>query len=291
MTVALTVRARKPSIALWRLVVAFIVLAAWELYARFIDADWFSQPTEIARRLGELAFDRLPTDIAITLTEIGLGFVFGLPAGVVVGLWLGRSPVVAALLRPIIITLNSVPVVALAPLLIMWFGLGLAPKVALVAMVVFFLVFFNTFAGAQAVDRDLVETLQVMGATRRENFQKVIAPASVAWILGGVRAALPYSLIAATVGEMMLSRGGVGNCILTASAQFDSRSIIPGRRNGGADAFARWRRELHHDSRRSVRSHRRLHRASRAMILGAILSDCAQRLERSLLRWRTVDQG
>ena len=152
MTVALTVRARKPSIALWRLVVAFIVLAAWELYARFIDADWFSQPTEIARRLGELAFDRLPTDIAITLTEIGLGFVFGLPAGVVLGLWLGRSPVAAALLRPLIITVNTVPLVALAPLLIIWFGLGLAPKVALVTMVFFFLVFFNTFAGAQAMD-------------------------------------------------------------------------------------------------------------------------------------------
>jgi NitT/TauT family transport system permease protein len=244
-------------VALWRVVVGVAIVAAWELYGRLGDATWTSTPGAIAARLSELAVGRLPRDIAVTLSEIGLGFLLGLPAGVLVGLWLGRSPTVAALLRPIVVTLNSVPVVALAPLLIMWFGIGLAPKVAMVAMVVFFLVFFNTFAGARSVERDLIETLEIMGATRRECFQKVIAPASIAWISAGVKAALPYSLIAATVGEMILSREGIGNYITTAGGQFDLTGVYAG--------------------------------LLVLMLLGAIFSDGAQRLERFLLRWRPAD--
>ena len=255
---ALSVPTIGVSVAAWRVVLAVAILGVWELYARLIDATWFSQPSAIVQRLGELAVTRLPGDLAVTLSEIGLGFLYGLPAGVLVGLWLGRSPTVAALLRPIIVTLNSVPIVALAPLLIMWFGIGLAPKVVLVATVVFFLVFFNTFSGAQAVDRDLIETLQIMGATRREGFQKVIAPASIAWILAVLKAALPYSLIAATVGEMMLSRQGVGNYIVTAGGQFDLTGVYAG--------------------------------LLVLMLLGAIFSEAAQRLERLLLRWRPASQ-
>jgi NitT/TauT family transport system permease protein len=254
----LAVRAKSVSITLWRVILATGILAAWELYARFVDSTWTSQPSAILARLGELVTGRLPTDIAVTLSEIGLGFLIGVPIAVILGLWLGRTPTVAALLRPIIVTLNSVPVVALAPLLIMWFGLGLAPKVAMVASVVFFLVFFNTLAGAQAVDQDLVETLQIMGATRSENFQKIIAPASVAWILAGLKAALPYSLIAATVGEMLLSQAGLGNYIATAGSQFDLTGVYCG--------------------------------LLVLMLLGATFSECAHQLERIVLRWRPGGQ-
>jgi NitT/TauT family transport system permease protein len=231
-----------------------MLLATWELFGRLVDATWTSQPSLIAMRIIELLPGRLSLDIAVTLAEIAAGLLIGLPSGVLVGLVLGRMPFTAALLRPVIIALNSVPAIALAPLLIMWFGLGLAPKVALVTLVVFFLIFFNTFAGVQAVDKDWIATLALMGGTPREQFQKVIAPACLAWILSGLKAALPYSLIAATVGEMMLARSGVGHLITYSASQFDMTGIYTG--------------------------------LVVLMALGGFINNLTTRLEMWLLRWR-----
>lgn len=254
-------RARQRMCRLWptndhldRMAIAVALLGGWELYGTFAITSWISQPTAILSRLITLFGGRLPNDVATTLSEIGLGFLFGMPPGVIFGLWLGRSETVATLFKPFIMALNSIPVVALAPLLIMWFGLGLAPKVALVTLVVFFLVFFNTFSGAKSVDQDSIESLQLMGATPFECFRLVIAPASLAWILAGLRAALPYSLIAAIVGELMLSREGVGNYIASSAAQFDLVGVYAG-------LFT-------------------------LMILGALFSEACRWLEGVMLRWR-----
>jgi ABC-type nitrate/sulfonate/bicarbonate transport system permease component len=200
-------------------------LATWELFGRLVDPTWTSQPSLVATQLAELAHDGLAWHIAVTLAEMAIGLAIGVPTGIVLGIWLGRSPLPASLLRPFIVALNSVPVVALAPLLIMWFGLGMEPKIALVTLVSFLLLFFNTFAGAQAVDRDWIATLELMGATRREQFRKAVAPACVAWIFAGLKNALPYALIAATIGEMMVSRAGLGFLITSSSAIFDMTAL------------------------------------------------------------------
>jgi NitT/TauT family transport system permease protein len=239
---------------LWRAIIALFLVVTWEGFGRLVDATWTSQPSLIVVRIVELLPGRLSEDIGVTLAEIVVGLLIGLPSGVVVGLLLGRRPFAAALLRPVIVAVNSVPIIALAPLLIMWFGLGLAPKIAMVALVVFFLIFFNTFAGAQAVDKDWIVTLEIMGSTSRERFQKVIAPACLAWVLSGLKSALPYSLIAATVGEMMLARAGLGNLITASASHFDMTGVYTG-------LFV-------------------------LMALGGVLSDLADRLERRLLRWR-----
>lgn len=229
-------------------------LAAWELYGRLVSDSWVSRPLLIFQRMAQLVMGRMGNDVIVTLAEIGLGFVLGLPAAVVMGLWLGRNARAEALLRPVIVTLNAIPLVALAPLLIMWFGLGISSKVALVALAVFFVVFFSTMSGSKSVDNDWLEMLSLMGATRYERFAKVTAPASVAWIMSGVRAALPYSLIAATVGEMMLSRAGVGNYIVTSASQFDMTGVYTG--------------------------------LLVLMVLGAVFSEAARLLEGRLLSWR-----
>ena len=138
------------------------------------------------------------------------GLVVGATFGVLAGLLLGRSPIAAGILRPIVVAFYSVPLVALAPLFIMFFGLDMLPKIVLVTLVVFFLLFFNTFAGASSVDHDLIAQVELMGSTRRETFQKVVAPACMAWIIGGIKTALPYALVAATTGEMLAARRGLG---------------------------------------------------------------------------------
>ena len=147
--------AMKLALARGALLVALLI--AWELFGRLVDSTWTSQPSDVAAQIATWAADGLAWHIAVTLTEMVIGLAIGVPGGILLGLWLGRSPRIAGLLYPFIVVLNSVPVVALAPLLIMWFGLGMQPKIALVALVSFLLLFFNTFAGAQAVDRDLID--------------------------------------------------------------------------------------------------------------------------------------
>ena len=172
-----------------------------------------------------MAAGQLYLHVATTLTEVVTGLVAGSMLGVLAGLMLGRSPIAAGILRPIVVAFYSVPLVALAPLFIMFFGLDMLPKIVLVTIVVFFLLFFNTFAGASSVDHDLIAQVELMGSTRREKFQKVVAPACMAWIIGGIKMALPYALVAATTGEMLAARRGLGFLLSDAASQFDMTSL------------------------------------------------------------------
>jgi NitT/TauT family transport system permease protein len=213
------------TIWLARAVLVLVFFGGWELYGQLVDSTWTSRPSLIAVQIAEWAVGGLARHAFVTLSEMAIGLAIGVPAGILLGLWLGRSALPAALLRPFIVGLNSVPVVALAPILIMWFGLGMMPKIALVALVSFLLLFFNTFAGAQSVDRDWIAAIELMGGSRREQFQKVVAPACVAWIISGMKNALPYALIAATIGEMMVSREGLGFLITSSSSIFDMTGV------------------------------------------------------------------
>ena len=234
------------------------LLVGWELAGRFVDPTWISMPSLIAARLARWAGDDLALHAATTVAEMALGLAIGVPAGVLSGIVLGRSPWLATLLRPIIVALYSVPLVTLAPLLILWFGLDMEPKMVLVAVVVFFLIFFNTFSGVQAIDRDLIASFTLMGASRREEFQKLILPAASAWILSGLKIALPYALIAATVGEMIAARRGLGFLVTRAASQIDMTGLY-------AALIV-------------------------LMLIGVAIGAAANALEAHVLRWRTSGQ-
>ena len=114
------------------------------------------------------------------------------------------------------------PKVALAPLLILWFGLGIQSKVALSAVLVVFLVFVNTFSGVREVDRDLIDGVRLMKATRRQLLIKVILPSASSWIFVGLKTALPYALIGVIIGEMIASNKGLGYLVQRAGSEFDT---------------------------------------------------------------------
>jgi len=241
-------------IILMQLVLGVALLAGWESYGRFVDGSLTSMPSDIAVRLAQWAGSGLWLHVATTLFEIVAGVAIGVPAGVAAGLLLGRARLLGALLRPIVTLLYSVPFIALTPLLIMWFGVGIAPKVILVAMSSFFLMFFATFSGARSVDSDLIATVDIMGATPRERFLKVIAPACGPWIVSGIKTVLPFALIGATIGEMLAAQAGVGSLLSNAANDFDIAGFY-------AALFI-------------------------LMILGILFRTLAQRLEDWLLRWR-----
>ncbi|HTC09770.1 MAG TPA: ABC transporter permease [Acetobacteraceae bacterium] len=212
-------------ILVWQIAVGVTWLAVWELTGSLTRSPWVSRPSLVWLRLLQWARGELYLHVATTVTEVAVGLLFGTAFGILAGLWFGRAPLLAGVMRPVIVAFYSVPLIALTPLFIMFFGLDMLPKIVLVAIVVFFLLFFNTFAGAQDVDDDLIAAVALMGSTTRERFQKVIAPACLAWIVGGIKVALPYALVAATTGEMLAAQRGLGFLLSDAAAQFDMTGL------------------------------------------------------------------
>jgi NitT/TauT family transport system permease protein len=245
------------NIVLWQLAVGIALLAGWEAVGRLHGTQWTSEPSLIVAKLAQWAQGDLYIHFLTTLTEVITGLFIGSAFGILAGLLLGRSPLLSVILRPIIVAFYSVPLIALAPLFIMFFGLDMLPKIVLVTIVVFFLLFFNTFAGATSVDPELIAQVELMGSTRREKFQKVVAPACMAWIVGGIKTALPYALVAATTGEMLAARRGLGFLLSDAASQFDMTSLY-------AALFI-------------------------LMIMGVVVSEIAASSERHILRWRHAE--
>ena len=238
----------------WQIGVGVAWLAVWEIAGKLTNSTWISRPSLIGARLLTWVRGDLYTHLATTVTEVVLGLLIGAACGILAGLWFGRSPLLAGVMRPIIVAFYSVPLIALTPLFIMFFGLDMLPKIVLVGIVVFFLLFFNTFAGAQQVDADLIAAVDLMGGTTRERFQKVVAPACVTWIIGGIKVALPYALVAATTGEMLAARRGLGFLLSDAASQFDMAGLYAA--------------------------------LVVLMLLGLAVAEAASWLERRMLRWR-----
>lgn len=190
-----------------------IALGAWELSVRngFINSFYASQPTAILVDLYGFIFSGEATKhITITLLESILGLFFGTLAGIMCGVLLGHVRFLADVLEPIISALYGIPKLALAPIFILWFGLGLESKVFISSLLVFYLVFFSTFEGIRSVDANIVAAVKIMGASRLQIFSRVTLPSCVPWIITGIRGGIGASLLGAIVGEYMGASGGLG---------------------------------------------------------------------------------
>jgi NitT/TauT family transport system permease protein len=217
----------------WGLRILFVALffGLWEWSVRegWLDKFFFSSPLDIAKQLGEwLTGPDIWTDVAITTEETLLGFIIGVVLGVVSGFVLARTPLAAAVLDPLIVVLNAMPKLALGPLFIIWFGIGLSSKVAMAVAIVLFLVFFNTYQGVREVNKDLVNNARILGASRRHVLQHVLLPAALSWIFSSLRTSIGYALIGAVVGEYMVAQHGVGHLIASAQANFDTTGVFSG---------------------------------------------------------------
>jgi NitT/TauT family transport system permease protein len=166
--------------------------------------------------------------ISVTLSEIAIGYSLGAAFGLSLGFILGRSQFLSAALQPYIIGLYSIPKIALAPVFIVWLGLGMASKVAVVFLASFFLVFFNTYSGLLAINEELVRLARLMGATWPQTVIRVIVPAAADQIFLGLRTAVPYAVIGAVIGEYIGAHEGLGFFILYASQTYDAPALFSG---------------------------------------------------------------
>ena len=146
--------------------------------------------------------------------------------GVAVGFLFAHWEKLAHIFDPLMVALNAMPRVVLAPLFILWFGLGLESKVALVVVLVFFLTFFNTYQGAREVDEELIAVCRLMRASRWQILLKVIVPSAMVWTAVGLKVSVPYAFVGAVVGEILAGNLGLGALITRAVNQFDANRLM-----------------------------------------------------------------
>jgi NitT/TauT family transport system permease protein len=230
--VAVSGRKRRSSrlgIVTTQLGILVVLLGGWELAVSPETLPYFSRPSIVAAKLFDLlSHHDIYRHMYVTLVEIASGYAIGAIVGLLLGFILGRSRFLSAALQPYIIGLYSIPKIALAPVFIVWLGLGIASKVAVVFVASFFLVFFNTYSGLLAVNEELVRLARLMGASWPQTVWRVILPAAADQIFLGLRTAVPYAVIGAVIGEYIGASEGLGYFILYASQTYDAPALFSG---------------------------------------------------------------
>ena len=259
MTIRETLRLEAPvsgarsfdAVWLYRALFLLIFLSMWQAASGpLLDPFWFSSPAAVGATLVKWTRTGvLQYHLFVTFKETITGFVIGATCGVLFAFGVGSSDILRRTIDPFVTAIYGVPKVALAPLFIMWFGIGLAPKIVLAGVSVFFLVFFSTLSGIAQVDQRMVQALRTMGADRLTVQRRVVFPAALPWVFTGLKLGLPYGFVGAVAAEMMASNAGIGFLTQNAAGQLDTAGvfsalfalmIVTVALNEGLGAHERW---------------------------------------------------
>lgn len=226
-------RRRRQLIIGLRIAVLVVVLGGCELAARlkWIDPFFFSMPSLIFEQIRDWFVNGtsqgpLLTQVWVTLEETIAGFLIGSVAGVICGIVLGRNKLMADVFGLYIQIANSIPRVVLGSVFVIALGLGMASKIALAVVMVFFVVFGNAFQGVREADRYLIANAQILGASRRQITTSVVIPSALSWILASLHVSFGFALVGAVVGEFLGSKQGIGLLISTAQGAFNASGVF-----------------------------------------------------------------
>lgn len=217
--------------AVWQILLGAAVLTFWQagVTAGYMDRFFFSRPSDVIERVWSIFVSgAIWGHLAATLTEAALAFVIGVLGGVLFGFLLARQRWLADLLGPYIRIANALPRVVLAPIFLLWFGLGIWSKVALGVTVVFFIVFFNTYQGVREVDTVLLNNARMLGASERDLLRHVLIPSALTWIFSSLHISIGFAIIAVIVGEYLGASRGIGYMIAQAEGVFDTTGVFAG---------------------------------------------------------------
>ena len=204
-----------------------IAIGVWYAVSVWAGSYWVPSPTATFQRLlQDLVGGGLLLHAAYTTLETMFGLVTGAIPAVAVALLLRRRPFASAVLEPYMAAGYGLPKLTLAPILIVWFGIGMGPKIAVVAVSAFFIMYVHVWAGIRSVEPRLIHMARVAGATQWQVSRHVVLPSALPFILAGLRIALPYSVGGAIVVEMLTGNRGVGYVIQLAATNFDSRGVF-----------------------------------------------------------------
>ncbi|MDO9435186.1 ABC transporter permease [Hydrogenophaga sp.] len=210
-----------------RICVFVLLVGLWQAASAMAGSYWIASPWATVTAFGAaLADGTLAFQAAYTLQATALGILIGGVPGVLVPMVLQYWPRVKAILEPYLVAGYGIPKVAIAPLFIVVFGIGIESKVAVVASAVFFIVLFSTRAGIEAASRGLVDMARVAGASGRQIGWHVVLPGAVPYVLGGFRIAVPYAISSAVITELISSNRGLGFMVQSSATDFDTRGVF-----------------------------------------------------------------
>lgn len=203
------------------------LLLAWEAAVSLLSIPRYliPAPTLIASTIVE-RFDSLVIDASVTLTEAVLGFAIGTSAAFLLGALFVRSRLIERSLSPLFVALQAVPLIAISPLLIIWFGNGLASKVVMAAIACFFPMAINTAAGLKSVSQESLALMQMLSATETQIFWKLRLPSALPYVFSGLKISATLSVIGAVVAELAGATRGIGFQVLMSSYQTDTPMLF-----------------------------------------------------------------
>ncbi len=218
--------------SLWagRAIVGIVVLGLWEFTSgRFYNDFWVSRPSAILMRIADLATSGdLWFDLQTTLEETLIGLAIGIIAGTALGVALASSGRVAGWVYPYVMALYSLPKVALAPLFVVWFGIGLPSKIVMVTSLVIFVAFYNAYEGVRNIDPDLLDMMKTYRAGRSATLTWVVLPSIAVWFFTSLRLGIGLALIGSVIAELVGANRGIGYYITKSAGTLDTTGIFAG---------------------------------------------------------------
>jgi NitT/TauT family transport system permease protein len=249
------------STLVWQISICVVVLSVWQwgyqFHTRFpwlvpdlLDPYFISKPSEIFEQFlilsclksklgvfngwvnGDFAKCMARTEnnlwvaTAITLKNTFFGFIIGVTSGFAAGLILGRSDRLSAIFQPFITAVNSIPRIALAPIIVLAFGIGDTSKIVTSWIVVVFLVFYNTFEGARSIDEGFINAARLLGASEWQITRTVVIPSTMAWVFASLTPAISFALIGVIVGEFIGAEKGIGRLIIESEARGEASGMM-----------------------------------------------------------------
>lgn len=246
-------------VALWWVAIAVILLGSWEWAGKngYLHPIFFSYPSAIWKALLEgLRGDLITHDLRYTLLAVFLGFISASIAGIATAFLLAQSRFLQRVVSPYFVALNSLPRVALAPLFVMWFGIGLLSHLLMAASLTFFVVLANTSAGIEGIDQDHKLLARLQGASRWQTFRLFIIPSALPSIFVGLELGFIFGMLGTVSGEMIVGEHGLGVRLQKDAGMFNTAGYF-------ATLFV-------------------------LIVISAILSIITQALKRRLLKWQTM---
>lgn len=219
---------RKSVVGLSQILLLFAVFGIWEFaaVAGWMDSNRGGQPSQMWKFfVDSVASGELWLHLKVTLYEEIVGFAIGMGGGTLVGLGLWWSRTLTRILEPFAVVFNGIPKIALAPPMIVWFGIYETSKIVLAATICFVVAWLSAYAGTRQVDRDLLDMCTAMGGTRRQAFRKIVIPSAMPWIISALKINIGFALVGAVVGEFVASNHGLGHLAVQASVLYQMNRL------------------------------------------------------------------
>ncbi len=204
-----------------------VMLITWEVIARLIDVSFIlPSPTQISIKLWDLKDVLLQHHLPATFAVISIGLAISLVLGIAIAIAMHYSKVLEQALYPLLITSQTIPIIALAPIFVLWFGYTIWSKVAVTILITFFPITIGMFDGLRSTDKELKELLQTFGLTRSQIFLKLEVPSALPSFFSGLKVAVPMSVIGAAIGEWLGAQSGLGYFSRRMMTQFDGAGVF-----------------------------------------------------------------